>query len=279
VGDPCDFANECVKGAHCVATGAGTHGVCVPYQEETDICNTSTDCDPSVFNLYCAKQDYTCHLRSPAGGPCAYTIDPVSSMPTTPLTLECDNSTGQLYCDPASSTCKPLPGSGEACLPTPRPPGVAACATGLQCDIPAGSTNGTCRGPGAVGDDCTRIACQTTLYCDRTVTPNACKAPPTVGEMCQASNFQCAKPYYCNTAMMPYVCTQPAALNQTCSTTIRCDTGLYCDTFSAMPVCKTLLPDGSGCTSSQMCASQFCSFTTGTGTCSAGNVSVQCTGR
>src|SRR4051812_42108089 len=75
VGGACQFANECIKGAHCVSTGAGVEGVCVPYQEEKQICNTSTDCDPTVANLYCAKQDFQCHLRSPVGGPCAFTID------------------------------------------------------------------------------------------------------------------------------------------------------------------------------------------------------------
>jgi hypothetical protein len=282
VGDPCEFANECIKGAHCVSTGAGTHGVCVPYQEEKDICNTSADCDPSVFNLYCAKQDFQCHLRSPVGGACAYTIDPASSMPVTPLLLECDNSTGQIYCDSASSTCKALPASGEACLTAPRPPGVPACAAGLQCDMPAGMGSGTCRGPGAVGDDCTRIACQTTLYCDRTLTPNVCKTLPSVGEQCsQASNYQCAKPYYCNTTMAPpYLCAQPAALNQSCAGGIRCDTGLYCDTAGGAPAtCKSQLADGSMCTSSTMCLSGLCSGGVGGLVCTPTQVTVQCTGR
>src|SRR5262249_41279814 len=163
---------------------------------------------PTVFNLYCAKQDFTCHLRSAVGGPCAYTIDPTSMMPTTPLKLECDNSTGQLFCDPASMTCQTLPGDGQTSLQPPLPPGVfSTCPQGLVCDT--GGPN-TCRGPGAVGDDCTRIGCQQMLYCDRTVTPNTCKALPSIGEPCQASNFICAAPYYCNTAVTPFVCAQPA---------------------------------------------------------------------
>ena len=279
VGDACQFANECIKGAHCVATGSGVEGVCVPYQEEKQICNTSSDCDPTVFNLYCAKQDFQCHLRSPAGGPCAFTIDPVTNMPTAPLKLECDNSTGTLYCDATSMTCQTLPGSGQACLMQPLPPGVSSpCAAGLVCDT--GGSN-TCRGPGAVGDDCTRIACQSMLYCDRSMTPNTCKALPGLGEMCQASNFQCAKPYYCNTSMTPFVCAQPAELGQPCGTgSIICDTGLYCDTTTTMRTCKSKLPDGSPCTQSQMCLSGFCVFSTGTtGTCGASTVNVQCTGR
>jgi hypothetical protein len=277
VGDACQFVNECVKGAHCVATGAGVEGVCVPYQEEKQICNSSSDCDPTVVNLYCAKQDFQCHLRSPAGGPCAFTIDPVTNMPTTPLKLECDDTTGSLYCDATSMTCQTLPGSGQPCLMPPLPPGVfSACAAGLVCDT--GGSN-TCRGPGAVGDDCTRIPCQTMLYCDRTVTPNSCKALPTLGEMCQASNFQCAKPYFCNTLMTPYVCAQPAQLGESCSS-IACDTGLYCDTTGATRTCKSKLADGSTCTSSQMCLSGICNFTGGTGgTCAVTPVTVQCIGR
>jgi hypothetical protein len=282
VGSECQFATECVKGAHCVPTGAsGGQGVCVPYQEEKQICNASSDCDPSVSNLYCAKQDFQCHLRAPVGGACAYTIDPTSGMPTTPLLLECDTSTGQIYCDPASMTCKNLPASGEACLTAPLPPGVfSGCGAGLVCDMPAGM-GGTCRGPGKLGDDCTRIACDATamLYCDRSVTPNTCKALPSLGEQCQAASFQCAKPYYCSQAMVPYVCAAPAQLGAPCSGTILCDTTLYCDTTTAMPTCKSKLPDGSACTQSKVCLSNLCSFTGTTGTCVSSPVTVQCIGR
>jgi hypothetical protein len=280
VGDACQFANECVKGAHCVATGAGVEGVCVPYQEEKQICNTSSDCDPTVFNLYCAEEDFQCHLRSPAGGACAFTIDPVTMMPTTPLKLECDDSTGTLYCDATTMTCQTLPGAGQPCLMPPLPPGVqSACASGLVCDT--GGTN-TCRGPGAVGDDCTRIPCQTMLYCDRSATPNTCKAFPSLGETCSAAtNFQCAKPYYCNTSMPPpYACAAPAELGQACTGSISCDTGLYCDTTTATRTCKMKLTDGAMCTQSLMCLSNICNFTGGaSGTCATSTVIVQCVGR
>ncbi len=281
VGDACLFANECVKGAHCVPTASGAEGVCVPYQEESQICNTSTDCDPTVFNLYCAKKDFTCHLRSAAGGPCAYTIDPATNMPTTPLTLECDNSTGMsLFCDPTSMTCQTFPGAGQPCLMPPLPPGVfTQCAAGLVCDT--GGTN-TCRGPGMVGDDCTRIACASTLYCDRTVTPNTCKALPSLGEQCgSATNFECAKPYYCNdfTGAPPYLCAAPAQLGEMCSGTIPCDPSLYCDTTTTTRTCKAKLPAGSTCMQSIQCQSGFCNFTGTTGTCATGTVTVQCIGR
>lgn len=278
VGDACQFENECKKGAHCVATGSGAEGVCVPYQEEMQICNTSSDCDPTVFNLYCAKKDFQCHLRSPAGGPCAFTIDPVTQKPTTPLELECDRTTGDLYCDATTMTCQTLPAAGQPCLTPPLPPGVSSpCAAGLVCDT--GGSN-TCRGPGAVGDDCTRIACQTTLYCDRTVTPNSCKALPTLGEMCQQSSFECAKPYYCNTSMTPYVCAQPAQLGDPCGTgAVMCDTGLYCDVTMSPRTCKMKLPDGATCNQSQMCLSDLCTFNGTSGVCAPSTVAVQCSGR
>jgi hypothetical protein len=278
IGDECDFANECVKGAHCVFTGAGGRGVCVPYQEEKEICNSSNDCDPTVFNLYCARLDYTCHLRSQAGGPCAYTIEPVSGMPTTPLLLECDDSQGLLYCDPSTMLCAAMPGDGQPCLATPLPPGVfRQCAPGLVCD--SATAGGICRGPGDVGADCTRVPCKTTLYCDRSMVPNTCKTLPTLNEPCQQSNYQCQKPYYCNTSVVPYVCAQPAPLGAPCSNTVLCDTGLYCDMTALPTTCKEKLPDGSPCTSSPMCLSNLCVFTTNGGTCAPSTVTVQCIGR
>lgn len=277
IGDACLFASECVKGAHCVPTGAAGEGVCVPYQQEKQICNTSTDCDPTVKNLYCAKQDYTCHLRSPVGGPCAYTIDPTSNMPTRPLLLECDTSgTASVYCDATSMTCKTLPGSGQPCLAPPLPPDAnARCDTGLSCDT-SGGMPGICRGPGNVGDDCTNFPCNSMLYCDRSVTPNTCKTLPGLGQMC-TTNFACAKPYYCN--FNTRICTAPAGLGQMCGGGVQCDTGLYCDTNMAPSTCKMLLPDGAMCMNGQQCASGICNFGPGgVRTCSPSPVTVQCIG-
>jgi hypothetical protein len=280
IGDACLFADECVKGAHCVPTGAAGEGVCVPYQQEKQICNANADCDPTVKNLYCAQQDYTCHLRSQAGGPCAYTIDPVTMMPTTPLLLECDQTgTTSLYCDSTSMTCKTLPGAGQSCLPLPLPPGATArCDTGLVCDTTAGMP-GTCRGPGNVGDTCSgAFPCNSMLYCDNTTTPSTCKTPPGLGGNCTVSNGRCSKPFYCNFNMNPAVCTQPAGLGQMCSFQIQCDTGLYCDMAGATQTCKMLLPDGATCTSGQMCASGQCNFTGGVRTCGPSTTIVQCIG-
>jgi len=144
--EACLIGGECAKGSHCVGIGSGgTEGVCQPFQKEGEICNTSGDCDPTVCNLYCAHQDFKCHVRSPLGGPCAYTSDPVTGMPTTPLLLECDNTMGNVYCDPDSSTCQGLPGEGEPCLNLMVPGVFAKCDTskGLFCDTSKGAP-GTC---------------------------------------------------------------------------------------------------------------------------------------
>src|SRR5262249_32876215 len=156
--------------------------------------------DPKVANIYCAKQDFTCRVRAKLGEPCAYTTDSGGLNPSLPLLLECDNTQKNLYCDPTSKTCKALPTAGKACL-SPPPPGVVwRCdpdpTLNLVCDTSGGGTIGTCRAPGKLGDDCTSFACDKTLYCDRTKTPNTCAALPTLGQQCQASQGQCAKPYF-----------------------------------------------------------------------------------
>lgn len=241
-GDECRSISECAKGASCVFSGGPT-GVCVPHQQENEICNSSNDCDPSVANLYCAKQDFRCHRRSPAGGPCAYTIDMVTAMPKAPLLLECDDSTGSLFCDPGAMTCRAMPTTGEPCLRAPLPPDVfASCAAGLTCD-PSGGPPGICRGPGAVGEDCSFIFCESTLYCDRAVTPNVCK--------------------------------QPAGLGAPCSFALPCEPSLYCDTAAAMPTCLQKLADGATCTQSQLCVSGQCFG----GICIASPFGAQCIGR
>jgi hypothetical protein len=272
VGEACLISNECVKGSHCYPVGSG-EGVCVPYQQEMQICNQSSDCDPSVTNLYCARKDWKCHLRSPVGGPCAYTVDMVTMMPTLPVLLECDNTSGDVFCDPGTNTCRKLPVAGESCV-SPRPPGVGSgCDQGLQCDTSVGMP-GVCRGPGAAGDPCSgQFPCKPdgTLYCDQLAMPPTCKMLPGVGDACL--NGQCARPAYCNNMVVPAVCAKPAALGEACSGQIRCDTTLYCDTQAMMPTCKNKLADGTSCMSNAMCISGLCA-----GTCLPQN-GAQCIGR
>ncbi|MCU1278392.1 MAG: Tryptophan synthase alpha chain [bacterium] len=266
VGQPCQFAMECEKGAHCVFNKlTPSVGVCEPYQKSGDICNASTDCDPSVTQLYCAQQDWKCRVRAKLGEKCAFTLDGAGK-PQLPLLVECDNSIGNAYCDPVSSTCKQLPAAGEPCL-SPPPPGVSSSCDPdpklhLTCRTSGTSTSGVCMGLAKNGESCSSIACDTGLYCDSsTGTTSTCRPLPTLGQSCSLSG-QCALPYFCNFNKSPAACDQPAQLNQPCSNGAICDVGLWCDTTPAMPLCKSKLADGTACTSSLQCLSSDCSATT-----------------
>ncbi len=287
VGSECVYTDECVDGARCVGDAEAVgRGVCVPYQEETDICNVTADCDPKVKGLYCAPQDFHCHLRARLGEACAYTTDSLGKNPTLPLLLECDNQLGNVYCDPISSTCRQLPSDGEPCL-SPPPPGVSSSCDpdptlALVCDTTGGGTTGVCRAPGKVNEDCSTRACAADLYCDTsTGTSSICRALPDFGAQCSASGGRCKKPYYCNFSKAPEVCDQPASIGEDC-TSVTCDTGLTCDANTRL--CKSLLPDGSPCVSSTDCLSFSCGFSVGQTTqrtCQPQNttITVMCSGR
>jgi hypothetical protein len=261
VGQPCEFATECVKGAHCVFSAATpTSGVCEPYQQQGDICNGTADCDTSVPQLYCAQVDFKCHVRAKLGEKCAYTID-AAGKPALPLLMECDNTIGNAYCDPVSSTCKQLPAAGEACL-SPPPPGVTSSCDPdptlhLTCRVTGTTTAGTCQGLAKNGEDCSTVACDTGLYCDSSTGARTCKPLPSLGQDCSTSG-QCATPYFCNFNVAPAVCAQPAELGQPCTNGSLCDVGLWCDSSVATPLCKSKLADGTTCTSSLQCLSSDC---------------------
>ncbi|HEY7956924.1 MAG TPA: hypothetical protein VII38_16580, partial [Polyangia bacterium] len=281
VGKECVYSNECVSGAHCVADqDAVGRGVCVPFQEDGDICNSDADCDPKVKQLYCGKGDFHCHLRAKLGEACAYTTDANGQNPTLPLLVECDNQLGNVYCDPSSNTCAQLPAAGEPCL-SPPPPGVGSSCDpdptlGLVCDTSGGGTSGVCRAPGSLGDSCTNYPCGANLYCD--TTQYTCRALPDFGQSCASSNGQCKKPYFCNFNRSE-TCDQPASVGESCQVT-PCDTGLYCD--SSSEICRSLLPDHSPCTSSSQCASLDCSYGAGASTLTCqprATTSVECVGR
>ncbi|HEY2743673.1 MAG TPA: hypothetical protein VGL86_03585, partial [Polyangia bacterium] len=259
VGQACQLANECKKGAHCVFdAGTAALGVCEPYQKEGEICNASTDCDPTVDQIYCAQADWKCHVRAKAGQPCAYTVA-AGGAASLPLLLECDTTDGTLYCDPTSSTCKPLPEAGQACL-SPPPPGVSSScdpnpALHLTCRTSGTSSAGTCQGLAKNGEDCSSVACDTGLYCDGTT--RTCLPLPTLGQSCSTSGA-CASPYFCNFNVSPVVCAQAAQLNQPCTDGSICDVNLWCDTTQATPICKGKLADGTACTTDLECLSDDC---------------------
>jgi hypothetical protein len=235
----------------------------VPYQKPGENCNKDADCDPRIPNLYCALQDFTCKMRGQLGEPCAYTLTGGGTPQSTlPMLLECDETTRKLFCDPTSRTCKNLPQNGQPCL-SPRPAGVSySCdpdpTLDLRCDTST-VTSGICRAPGKLGDDCTSIECGDDLYCDRTTTPDVCRA------------------YFCNTATFPAVCAQPARLNEDCST-VTCDTGLFCDRSGPQDVCRAKRPDGALCSSDDQCLSNDCPFANPQ-VCQPQTFGLQCIGR
>lgn len=266
VGQPCQFALECEKSAHCVFDKATPSvGVCVPYQEEGDICNASSDCDPLVTELYCAEQDWKCHVRAKLGEKCALSVDGAGK-PKLPLLLECDDSAGNLYCDPLSSTCKQLPAAGQPCL-SPLPPGVSSSCDPdpklhLTCRTSGGSSGGVCAGLAKSGEDCTNIACDSGLYCDSsTGTTRTCKPLPTINQSCAGAG-QCATPYFCNFNRSPATCDQPAQLGQPCSNGATCDVDLWCDSSQSTPLCKSKLADGATCSFDEQCLSDDCNAAT-----------------
>ena len=265
VGNACQFALECEKGAHCVFNKLTPQsGVCEPFQKQGEICNASSDCDPSVDELYCAQQDWKCHVRAKLGEKCAYTLD-AAGKPELPLLLECDDTIGNAYCDPVSSTCKQLPAAGEACL-SPPPPGVtSSCdpdpALHLTCRITGTSTTGMCQGLAKNGEDCSTIACDTGLYCDSSTGTEVLQAAADarrelldVGPVHDAVLLQLL--------VATPTCAQPAQLNQPCTNGSICDVNLWCDNTQATPICKAKLADGTACTSSLQCFSNDCDAST-----------------
>ena len=69
VGERCDMTQECLSGLYCRSQGTGQNlssiagsaslGVCFPYQELHQPCNTSSDCDPTS-GLGCDAVSFTC---------------------------------------------------------------------------------------------------------------------------------------------------------------------------------------------------------------------------
>jgi len=284
IGGSCIYRDECVKGSHCVVDASTVgRGVCVPYQQEGDICNDDSDCDPKVKNLYCAKKDFTCHVRGQLGAACAFSYENSSSASAKlPMLLECD-ATKYLYCDPIVSTCLSLPGDGQDCL-DPLPPGVTStCSTDprLKLVCSTSGTTSTCRAPGGLGADCRTRACQATLICDSS--SRTCVEAPDLGAPCP--NFVCRTPYFCNNNLATPACDQPASFGEACDVSPNftpCGSDLYCDSTVLNRTCKYLLSDGQTCTSSLQCQSSSCQFDAATSRqiCQTGVIGgVQCIGR
>ena len=152
VGQPCQFALECEKGAHCVFNKlTPAAGVCEPYQKRATSATRRATAIRRCRSSIARRQDWKCHLRAKLGEKCAFTVD-AAAKPALPLLIECDNTIGNIYCDPLSATCKQLPAAGEPCL-SPPPPGVTSSCDPdpklhLSCRTSGTSSSGVCTGPG-----------------------------------------------------------------------------------------------------------------------------------
>lgn len=75
VGERCDMTPECVAHSFCVAQGTGQNvtslggsaslGVCFPFEQKGQACNSSNDCDPSGGGLTCDASTLTCEASAP----------------------------------------------------------------------------------------------------------------------------------------------------------------------------------------------------------------------
>jgi hypothetical protein len=72
-GERCDMSAECIPHFFCLSQGTGQNvssllgsgslGTCYPYGQATDVCNTSSDCDPSA-SLICDPVTFRCVAAS-----------------------------------------------------------------------------------------------------------------------------------------------------------------------------------------------------------------------
>lgn len=75
VGERCDMTPECVAHSFCLAQGTGQNvtslggsaslGVCFPFEQTGQACNSSNDCDPSGDGLVCDASTLTCEAPAP----------------------------------------------------------------------------------------------------------------------------------------------------------------------------------------------------------------------
>jgi hypothetical protein len=144
---------------------------------------------------------------------------------------------------------------GDACIKAYEHPD-GQCSTFSD----TSAADGVCKdipfeGKQAVGSACHwDFECVTDSYCK----VDTCTALAQSGESCLF--VSCASGLYCSvTGTSLGTCASLKGQGDTCSSTLECQTGLYCDTQ-----CKSPLSAGSVCTSNSVCDSGSCS----TGTCS-----------
>jgi hypothetical protein len=202
IGNTCEFGSECVPGSRCVVSAS--LGVCVPYQEEGEICNSSSDCDPAVPQLYCAGYDGRCHVRAKLGESCALTPDAVGQ---PRVGAECEDPNGDIYCHPTVGVCMRYLDSGASCSAMPPPGGASYQCNpnfGLTCYVGPGGT-GTCATNFSCG------VCPVDQFCDTTSTP-MCVPKLDDGASCTADS-----------SCKSNICTYYSNVKRLCYPAVRCN--------------------------------------------------------
>ena len=240
VGDICDFTDQCCGNAPCVKDAQGiprcAPNSCLPQGATCSVGGTPSCCEGTTCQDIpevgwacataigpCALEGQTCNGSTPCcfgacnGGACGSPCANDGATCTTNANCcggRCDG-THCVSCMPAEGTCTQT----------------ADCCAGLTCDIPAGSTSGTCTG-GVVPPTCaqTSQSCLTLPCCNaptETCDAGVCTPPPVCsenGQLCTSGGGECCAPLGCYTVdsfEQRQTCT-PGSVNCFCDTDTAC---------------------------------------------------------
>lgn len=233
IGEPCSLDGECVDGAYCDFPVDQCPGACADRAPIGDPCAENRECESG----YCGASDVCASLAfvtgAGNGSPCWET-----SVSATSRTLT--NCAAGLYCSVVDDLCHPLPDIGDECENSWDAP----CLSGLCLDSMGGvprCVDITIVGEGADCDDLdVEIAASTVSVCDE----------------------------YDGVECVGGTCVRPAAAaeGETCvffDNYDSCESGTFCEWDAGGNTCVALGGTGESCSSSEECASGYCSFSTG----------------
>lgn len=187
--DP-DRLSSCDPGLACDVAPfvKGAVGRCVVPQPSGGRCNFHWSCAPG---LVCSDLDWTGFpMKAPAPGFCRAPADPDTNCSQTVYQLYVgDQCRAGFECARDSSKCKPVPESGQACLPS-----VQNCAgVNVYCKPTGSGDVGICTGPSGSGERCAfeldaerkvTIPC-TSGYCDTDSTLTCRPSSKPIGAECK----------------------------------------------------------------------------------------------
>ncbi len=130
-GKTCTTSNGCTSGLIC-----NSSGVCATPVKAGGTCTSSLDC---AAGLVCPTGSKTCTAPVAAGQACTGG--------------DCDQLAGA-FCNPQTNVCETIQvvAAGQPCGLVSG--AVVGCSGGGHCNIPTGSTQGTCQAPAADGAAC-----------------------------------------------------------------------------------------------------------------------------